>query len=126
MIPVNTILGIEEIMEKRNENRSKKKLTTIYIGVGIAVTSGFLFMVWLIASRIWWGLAVYICTAIVSLLISAFVQKDNVFICPKCDTVFKPPLKRAFFSTGDHKVRWMTCPECGHKDWCVVQRQKRG
>lgn len=125
IIPVNTIIGIDGIMEKKNKVRNKKKLIMIYVGVGIATASGLLFMAWLVASRIWWGLAVYISVAIISLLISAFHLKDNVFICPKCDSVFKPSLRRAFFSTGDHNVRWMTCPECGHKDWCVLRKQKQ-
>jgi len=125
IIPANTILDIEDIMEKRNKVRNKKKLTMIYVGVGIAATSGLLFMAWLVASRIWWGLAVYISVAIIGLLISAFHLKDNVFICPKCNSVFKPSLRRAFFSIGDHKVRWMTCPECGHRDWCVLRKQKQ-
>jgi DNA-binding transcriptional MerR regulator len=124
IVPANTMLGIEDIMEKKNKNRNKKKLTKIYLGVGIAAALGLLFMVWLVASRIWWGLAVYISAAIIGLLISAFHLKGNMFICPKCDSAFKPSLWRAFFSTGDHKVRWMTCPECGHKDWCVMKKQK--
>lgn len=125
IILVNTIIGIDGIMKKKNKVRNKKKLIMIYVGVGIATASGLLFMAWLVASRIWWGLAVYISVAIISLLISAFHLKDNVFICPKCDSVFKPTLRRAFFSTGDHNVRWMTCPECGHKDWCVLRKQKQ-
>ena len=120
--PASTILGIESFMEKKDETRSKKKLTMVFIGVGIAASLGLLFIMWLIASRIWWGLAVYLLIAIISLLFSAYLLKDNVFICPQCDAVFKPSLRRAFFSTGDHKVRWMTCPECGHTDWCVMRK----
>jgi len=125
IIPENTIIGIEGIMEKKNKMSNKKKLTMVYIGVGVASALGLMFMAWLVASRIWWGLAVYISIAILGLLISAFQLKDNVFICPKCDSVFKPPLRRAFFSTGSHKLRWMPCPECGHTDWCVLQNQKQ-
>jgi len=124
IVPVNTIIGIEGIMEKKNKVRNKKKLIMIYVGVGIVAALGLLFMAWLIASRIWWGLAVYLSVAIIGLLISAFDLKDKVFICPKCNSVFKPTLRRAFFSTGDHKVRFMTCPECGHRDWCVLRKQK--
>jgi len=125
IIPKNTLLDIEDIMEKKNTVRNKKKLTLIYIGVGIAATSGLLFMMWLVASRIWWGLVVYISVAIISLLISAFHLKDNGFICPKCNAVFKPSLKRAFFSIGDYKVRLLTCPECGHRDWCVLRKKEQ-
>jgi DNA-binding transcriptional MerR regulator len=59
IVPVNTIIGIESIMEKKNKVRNKKKLTMIYIVVGLAATSGFLFMAWLIASRIWWKTGVF-------------------------------------------------------------------
>jgi len=124
-VSTNTILDVEHIMKKKSKSRNKKKLTMIYIGVGIAATLGLLFMVWLVASRIWWGLAVYIVAAIIGLVISAFHLKDNEFICPKCNSVFKSSLRRTFFSIGDNKVRWMACPECGHTDWCVLQKQKQ-
>ena len=124
IIPANTIIDIEGIMEKKNNVRNKKNLTLIYIGVGLAAASGLMFMVWLIASRIWWGLAAFLSTSIISLLISAFALKDNEFICPKCDSVFKPTLRRAFFSIGGHRVRWLACPECKHQDWCVLRKQK--
>jgi len=120
---VNTIIDIEDIMEKKNWMRSKKKLTMVYVGVGVASTLGFLFMVWLVVARIWWGLAVYVAVTVISLLISALSLKGNVAICLKCNVVFKPSLMRVFFSTGDHRVRWMTCPDCGHKDWCVLRKQ---
>ncbi len=120
IIPVNIINDIEDIIKKKDKIRNKKMLAMIYVVVGIAAVSGFSFMLWLVASRIWWGLAVYISTAIIGLSISV---KDNVFICPQCGSVFKPSLIRAVFSTGDHRVRWMTCPECGHRDWCILQKQ---
>jgi len=128
-VPANSILDVEHIMKKknksRNTNNNTKKLALIYVGVGIVSALGLLFMAWLIVSRIWWGLAVYIAASIISLLISAFHLKDYVFICPNCDSVFKPSLRRAFFTTGNYKVRWMTCPECGHEDWCVLRKQKQ-
>ena len=123
VVPANTIIDVGHIMEKKNKTRSTKKLALIYAVVGIAATSGFLFMAWLVVSRIWWGLAVYVSVAIFGLLISAFNLKDNAFICPKCNAVFKLSLRRTFFSVGDNKVRWMTCPECGHRDWCVLRKQ---
>ena len=122
IVPANTIIGIENIMENKNKMRSKEKLALIYIAVAIAAALGLSFMVWLVASRNWLGLAAYIGVAIIGLSISAFPLKDTSFICPNCSTVFKTSLRRAFFSTGNHKVRWMTCPECGHRDWCVLRK----
>ena len=128
-IPANTILDIERIMikekqsEKKNKSGNKKKLTMIYVAVGFASTLGFLFIVWLIVSHIWWGLAAYITATIIGLLFSAFVQKDNEFICLKCNSVFKPSLQRTVFTVGTNKVRWMICPDCGNEDWCVLRKQ---
>lgn len=124
-VPANTILDVEHIMGKKNKVRNKKKLTMIYVGVGIAAALGLAFMVWLVASGFWWGLAAFLSVSIIGLVMSAFIQKDNEYICPKCNAVFKPALMRAFTSVGDHKVRLMTCPECGNRDWCVVQMQKQ-
>jgi len=87
IVPVNTIIDIEGIMKKRYKVRNKKKLTLIYIGVGIASALGILFMVWLVTSRIWWGLSLFLFVALIGLAISAFLQKDNVFVCPKCNSV---------------------------------------
>ena len=123
--PANTILGIEDIMEKKKSISGKKKLTLIHIVVVIAAILGFMFMVWLVVSRIWWGLALYVFFALFGLSLSAFQLKDAEFICPKCDSAFKPALNQAFFSTGNNKIRWMACPECGHKDWCVIRKQKQ-
>ena len=125
IIPANTILGIEDIMEKKKSISGKKKLTLIHIVVAIAAVLGFMFMVWLVVSRIWWGLAVYVFFALFGLSLSAFQLKDAEFICSKCASAFRPALKRAVFSTGNNKIRWMGCPECGHKDWCVMRKQKQ-
>ena len=122
--PANTILDIEGIMEKKNKVRGKKKLAWVYVGVGIASVLGLLALGWLIRSQIWWAVAMYGLFALFGLSLSAFQLRNIEFICPKCDAVFKPSLKRAFFSTGSHKVRWATCTECGNTDWCVLRKQK--
>ena len=124
IVPANSILGIESIMEKKSKTSNKKKLTTIYIAVGVFVTSQLILLAWLITSQIWWALAVYAASALLGILIVVFQLKDSEFICPKCDCVFKPSLRRAYFSTGDHRVRWMTCPECRNTDWCVIRKQQ--
>ena len=123
-VPANSIHDIEDIMEKRKKVSSKKKLTRVYIAVGVASVLGLSFMIWLIVSQIWWGLAVYVLIAMFGLSMAALQLKDSMFICPNCESVFKPSLRKAFFSTGDNKVRWMTCPICNQQDWCIVQSKE--
>ena len=112
VIPANTMLDIENMMEKKSKVQGKKALAIVYIGVGVACALGLWLLIWLIWSQIWWAVAVYGFFGILGLSLSAFMLKDTEFICPKCDTVFKPSLRRALFSTGSHKVRWATCTKC--------------
>jgi len=125
MIPANTIIGIEGMMEKKKKIRNQKKLAMIYMGVGVAAASQLLLLAWVIRSRTWWALGAYLLVALAGIGMTVFQLKDSVFICPQCGGVFKLPLRRAFFSTGSHKVRWMACPECGRRDWCVLRKQSR-
>jgi len=123
IVPSNSILDVEHIMEKKNNSRNTRKLALVYTGVTIAATAGFLFMLWLIKSGYWWGLAAYLLMAVFGIAVSALTLRGTVFICPKCDSAISP--QRKFFTTGTHKVRWMKCPNCGHKDWFVVQKQEQ-
>ena len=116
--------GMEEVDSKRRKRRMTAPSEAL-AAHELKRMNPFSFMVWLMVSRIWWGLAIYISIAIIGLLSSAFQLKDTEFICPKCNSVFKPSLRRTFFSTGSSKVRWMTCPECGHKNWCVLRKQEQ-
>ena len=125
VIPANTILDIEDMMENKNKIQGKKTLMIVYLGVGVACVLGLWLLIWLIWSQIWWAVAVYGFFSIFGLSISAFMLKDMEFICPGCGTAFKPSLRRAFFSTGSHEVRWATCPKCRYTGWCVLRKQIR-
>ncbi|MCL1794804.1 MAG: MerR family transcriptional regulator [Oscillospiraceae bacterium] len=123
-IAAKSIIDIEHIMEKKNKIRNTKKLALIYAGVALASASQLLLLAWLITSGIWWALVAYALAAAFGIIVALLTLKDNVFICPSCDKRFKISLWRVFFTTGDHKVRWTTCPECGNKNWCVMKKQK--
>jgi DNA-binding transcriptional MerR regulator/predicted RNA-binding Zn-ribbon protein involved in translation (DUF1610 family) len=124
IVPANSILDVEHIMEKKNRNRSIKKLALTYTFVAITSTLGLAFIAWLVLSQIWWGLGLYFGCAIFGIVVSLLALKNIEYICPNCDSVTKPPLGKAFFNTGNMKVRWMKCPECGEKNWCVMRKQK--
>jgi len=122
IIPASTILDVEYIMEKRNKSRYTGKPALIYLGVLAAVVLLSLLVIWLVKSQLWWALGVFAAWFVLGIILTAFQLKDSVFICPNCDAVFK--VRRAFFTTGSHKVRRAKCPECGEKNWCVLRKQK--
>jgi len=123
-VPANTILDVEHIMEKKNKNRDRGKLVLTYTFAAVAASLGLAFIVWLTISQIWWGLGLYFGCAILGIVASLLALKNIEYICPNCDAVTKPPLRKAFFTTGNMKVRWMKCPECGEKNWCVMRKQE--
>jgi len=124
IVPANTILDIEHIMKKKNNNRNMGKLLLTYAFVAVTASLGLAFIVWLIMSQIWWGLGLYFGCAIFGIVVSLLALKNIECICPNCDVVTKPPLGKAFFTTGNMKVRWMKCPDCGEKNWCIMRKQQ--
>jgi len=121
--PANIILDIEHVMKTKNKSRNTRKLALVYIGVAVAVAVQIALITWLAKAQLWWGLGLFAVWFISGIAISAYNIKDSVFICPNCDTVFK--VRRVFFTTGSHKVRWAKCPECGEKNWCVLRKQSQ-
>jgi len=120
IVPVNSILDIEQRMKNNFNNRLK--LTLIYMTVAIVVILGTGVAAWLITSQFWWGLGAYIIAAVFGITVTLLSLRNVEFICPNCDAAFTPKLLRAFFTTGDHKVRWMRCPACDEKNWCVMRK----
>ena len=127
IIPANTILGIEDIMEKKRKTQGRRKLTLVHIAVAVGCVLQTAFLGWLIHLAItgkWWPISVYLALGVLGIIIALINLKDKEYICPKCEMVFKPSLWRAFFTTGNNKVRWTKCPDCGHRDWCVLSKQR--
>lgn len=41
------------------------------------------------------------------------------YICPNCNTIFKPKFWKMFWANHNWKARKLTCPNCGKTDFCV-------
>ena len=116
---IETIGDIAHIMENKKKLR---RLRWTILGVGLiseAVEIATI-LLW-VMKGIWWpfvflGLPVMIalCT-----WISVYYFKNVAYICPKCHSVFKPKFKEALWANHTPTTRKLTCPECGHKGFCV-------
>ena len=117
-IPINSIIDIESVMEK-NKKVLKKNRRLLIFGSLLAIPQFALLALGIIRGT-WMPFAIYMLIALpVAIAMVIYTFKDSVFICPECSAVFKPTLTKVFFTTGDSKVRWLTCTKCGHKGYCV-------
>ena len=110
-------------MAKRMEDKRKlRKLRWTMVGVGL-VAEAFevsTALIWVLKG-IWWPFAFIGMPMLIALSIwvSAYYFRNVDYICPQCETVFKPKFKQAFFANHTPTTRKLTCPHCGHKGFCV-------
>ncbi len=73
-----------------------------------------------IKTGIWWPCFIYLIALIpYAVWISRYYFRRVAYICPQCNTTFKPSLKEAFWANHTPTMRKLTCPHCGHKGFCV-------
>lgn len=116
--PINSIDDIDSIMDNK---KSLRKLHLQIIGGGLLmdlVEIGTL-AVSIVTGNWWWfGIGLLLAIIAASIITKVYFQNTN-YICPNCDTEFKPNFKQAFFAKHSLKTRKLTCPNCGKTDFCV-------
>ncbi|WP_125771085.1 MerR family transcriptional regulator [Companilactobacillus furfuricola] len=60
-----------------------------------------------------------ILVAIEAVLLTRYYFKNTNYICPNCNTTFKPAMWTAFWAKHTPKTRRLTCPNCGQTNNCV-------
>ena len=105
-------------MKNENELRKMRRLMAF---TAIPVTA----MQWIaiilgITKGLWWLLAVWAALVIPwGIIISVYYFRRVAYICPECHEVFKPRSKEIFFARHTPKMRYLTCPKCGRKGYCL-------
>lgn len=116
--------SIDSISDIANGMENKKKLRrvrTIVLGGGILVEAmEICALIVAVQTGLWWLLGVGACLAVANgVWISWYYFKNVAYICPKCHKVFRPRFKEAFWAAHTPTTRRLTCPDCGHKGFCV-------
>lgn len=115
---LESIGDIANIMENRKKMR---KLRWILLTAGIVLEIlEWASIVWLVKTGIWWpfltGIALFAAGVV---WLCKFYYKSVDYICPQCQQVFKPSGKEFMFSNHTPSTRKLSCPNCGHKGFCV-------
>ncbi|MFD1417562.1 MerR family transcriptional regulator [Companilactobacillus keshanensis] len=122
--PINFIDDIDYIMDNK---KSLRNLHFKIIGGGLvmdAIEVGTLVASIMTGNWLWFSLGIVIAVVTATLLTKIYFQGTN-YICPNCNTEFKPSFKQAFFAKHTFKTRKLTCPNCGEKDFCVEVYDKK-
>ena len=110
-IPVNSISDVERMM---NSKKKLKKTHAIMLVLGIvmdAIQIGTLIL-WIVKG-IWQPFAIGMLFVIVlGILMTWMYCKNTDYICPECNTQFKPTLSEFLFSKHTPKTRKLKCPKC--------------
>lgn len=116
--------SVESIGDAAHIMQNKKKLRktrAVMLSVGLVmelIEIGTLILG--IMTGIWWPFAVGMCgVAALGVWISVYYFKRTAYICPQCHAVFKPAIQEALWARHTPNTRKLTCPECGHKGFCV-------
>lgn len=117
-LPVESIGDMAHSMEKKRELR---KIRTRLFAVGVPaniIEIGTLILG--IVKGIWWPFALGLCVALaLGVWVSRYYYRSISYICPQCHHVFRPSFKEVVFAFHTPTARKLTCPECGHKGYCV-------
>ena len=118
-IPVNSIIGIERIMEKNKMVRKKFRRLIVWACI-ISIPQYSMLAWWIFGRGSWlWFVLCFIVTIPIGIFLARHHFKDAAFICAECNSVFKPPFGKVLGTSGTIKARRLTCTQCGHKGYCV-------
>ena len=117
-IPATLNKGIDQYMNNRKKlRRTHGKMLAFGIPMDIVEIVTLCIGIF---KGIWWPFFIGIALAVVgaAVVVQMYYREIN-YICPECNTVFKPGFREFFFAGHTAKTRKLTCTSCHQKTWCI-------
>ena len=114
----NSIGGMVDAVTDRKKLRNFRILM-ILTGIPVSALQ-WVAIILGITKGMWWFLLVWVAVAVpYAVITSIFYYRRVAYICPECQTVFRPTFKEMFFAGHTPTTRKLTCTACGHRGYCV-------
>ncbi|MHC5249406.1 MerR family transcriptional regulator [Enterococcus sp. LJL90] len=117
-IPTELLKDIEYIME--NAKKLKETHTVMIVAGLIAGLIEFSTLAIGIAKGEWAPFFIgFFFAILIGIWTTWYYTKTINYICPNCNTIFKPSLYSFIFAKHTFKTRRLKCPKCQHTSYCV-------
>lgn len=123
-IPVNSISDIERLMNSKKKLK-ETHLTMLVVGILMDLIQIASLILW-IAKGIWLPFAIGMpIVLLLGIFMTRLYIKNTDYICPECNTQFKPSLKDFLSVKHTPKTRKLQCPKCNYTGYCVEIASKQ-
>lgn len=123
-LPLDSVPDIEQLMKSKSKLRKTHAIMLI-IGILMDIIQLATILLW-IMKGIWIPFVICLPIVILSGILMTWIYfKNTDYICPECNTQFKPKLQKFLFSKHTPKTRKLTCPSCHYQGYCVEVASKK-
>ncbi|ARJ50658.1 MerR family transcriptional regulator [Staphylococcus lutrae] len=116
--PVKNLSDIERMMKKQPQ---LSHLTRHMVFWGATTTIAHIFGIRssLKYRTIWPTIAAFSYSGMMSYRLVKYYYEHVAYMCPNCQTIFKPDIQQWIFASHTPKTRQLQCPNCDFKGYCA-------
>lgn len=116
-----SIKSIDDINDIMTNKKALRRVHTIMLGAGIPldiIEIGTLVYAIMTGKWIWFILGMII-VILGAAGLTWYYYTETAYICPNCNTEFKPKFWKSFWAKHNPRARKLTCPNCKQTDYCI-------